>query len=285
MASQRARRSLHASRQVAVEAPAGALWALPADWKLGLAKRRADHRAGRAYRGAIAAASHFVDRRYGDSLCSFLAGSYATGTATEYSDVDIFVIDDRFASAVREHRIYDSYPLQIVVMSAAYALGLIDSSRRSGALSFIPAMAVGKKLSGSEDIFRVITDAGKRALAQGPEPALPARIARARLAVINNYLKVASGCDDPVERFGACTKLVHSTARYIQLSAGAWTLNEVRYEEILRSSVEYEALVRAAPTALQGDPTGLLTAVHAILLARGELLWGTETCGLLPWIS
>jgi hypothetical protein len=259
--------------------------ALPCDWVAGLETRRADHRAGRAYRAAFAAAADFVGRRYGESLCSFVAGSYATETATEYSDVDIFVIDERFASALREQLIYDSYPLQVAAMSAAYALGLTDSCRRRGALSFVPAFAVGKKLSGRDDVFCVVTGAAKRALALGPDAIPAARVARARVAVINNYLKVASGCDDAAMRFGACTKLIHSTARYIQLSAGTWTLNEVRYEDVLRSSPEYEAVVRAAPAALAGDVAGLLASVHAILRSRGELLWGTESCGLLPWLS
>ena len=40
-----------------------------------------------------------------------LFGSYATGTADEYSDVDVLVISDRFTSIPQEERLDVLYPM------------------------------------------------------------------------------------------------------------------------------------------------------------------------------
>lgn len=255
----------------------------PRDLHLGRSERKLAHAAGTAYDLARAAAAELIKVRYSRASCSFLAGSYATETATEDSDVDIFIIDDRFLNPAREQLVHECYPMQLNAMSLSAALGVIEGARRRGTLSFVPAFAVGRHLSGSRKAFDIIVGAARRAMADGPLSLGAVHVARARVALINNYLKVARYCDDAAERSGACMKLVNSASRYIQLSAGTWVLNEVRYEPTLAASDEYRALIAGLPRALEGEPADFLYAAHAIIASRGEFLWETREVGPLPW--
>lgn len=255
----------------------------PLDWQAGLAQRRAALRDGSAYRAAFEAATEVVEHRYEGGLSSFIAGSYAVGDASEYSDVDVFVIDDRFANPAREQIVYDGYPLQIGAMSMDYALGRVEAARRRSSRDLVTAFAVGRKLTGSDELFARIKSAAEEAIAQGPKPRETARIARARNAMINNYVKLARPRGDPAEIFGSCMKLMQTAALYIQVSAGAWAINEIKHEPVLRGSAEYRRMIACVPAALQGDTAELLAAARAMLEARGPFVWGTEEWGLLPF--
>lgn len=254
---------------------------LPEDVRARLAKRRRAHQQGIANVAARKAAREYALARHSQCTCSFLSGSYAEENASPMSDVDIFVLDERAASPAREQIWSGGYALQVNLMTTAYALRLIESDRIAGTLIYLPAFAVAEFLTGHRDAFEVIKRSASETIARGAPPANPTRIARARIAVINNYLKLYREAD-AVERFGSCVKLVRSIATYLQLSSGSWVLNEVRYEPVLRDSGEYAEVVGAVPAALAGDAASLLSATHSLLRRRGEVVWNTEETGLLP---
>lgn len=230
------------------------------------------------------AAGDFVRQHHGDSYYAFLTGSHASGTATPQSDVDIYVIYEERPQAVRKQILFRSYPLQVGIMSEGYLRAIIDRDRRSGSLSFLPAFAASIHLEGSVEAFKSLRHEAVRVLGDGPPLATPARIARARAAVINNLLKLFRGMDE-VERFGACVKLIRNVGKYIQLCDQAWIMNEVRYEAVLRESHEYAAAIEAVPQALTGNVEPLIHVVYGILQSRGAVNWGILEHDDMPFFN
>mgnify|MGYP003577523234 CR=1 FL=1 len=257
---------------------------LPDDLRRALSERALRGRTRAQPEDIRRAAIDFVQENHGDSLYSFLTGSHAAGTATAMSDVDIYVIYETLPNAVREQVLFRFYPLQMGVVSESYLWAIIKRDQRSGSLSFLPAFAGSEYLAGSAEAFAATKREAIRILAEGPPPAPSEKIARARAAVINNLLKLFRETDG-VERFGACTKLVRSVAKYIQLCDQAWVMNEVRYELVLRGSGEYASTVEAVPEALIGNVRPLVSVVHAILKSRGPVNWSMADHDNMPFFN
>lgn len=244
--------------------------------------RLLDEGSGRAR--AFEIALDFVHERHPRCEAAFISGSYAKHAATALSDVDIFVIDARCTTPLREQRVYKGYALQVAIMDRSIPERLLEFDLGSSMISYLPALAAAVPIAGDAQFVRDLQQRAATALETRPARWPDSKIARARMAVINNYLKLFHDLDR-FDRFTLCTKLVRSVAKYLQARGGMWITDELKYEPSLKADSVYGLVVDAVPTALVGDHSALIKAVHAVLVLDEELRWEIPDVRLVPFFN
>jgi len=94
---------------------------------------------------ALSAAHAYVRARHKSCLVSFVTGSYSSGRFGEYSDVDIYVIDERVNKPLRE-QIITTFPLQVAIMDTRHLQRLIQLESIHGSITITHALYNAKYL-------------------------------------------------------------------------------------------------------------------------------------------
>ena len=254
---------------------------IPGDLKTSVRAREQSFTAGHGLQDGWEAARRYVLEMHPNSSCTLVVGSYARAEATHLSDVDIFIVDDQVNSPFLVQRVFDGFPIQASTFNGLTAWRLIDVDYQAGSHYLVEAFAKAKCLCGSRELAEALTRRGMNLLKQGPPPYSQRQVASCRATIVNQLLKVAKHASCPVT-FDACSKLIDSFGRYLQLIAGHWLVGDAPFDPFLRNSPEYQSAVGAIPSALAGDSVPLIRIIVEALSAAGEVRWSTDPSAPLP---
>ncbi|QLG92374.1 nucleotidyltransferase domain-containing protein [Pseudomonas yamanorum] len=228
---------------------------------------------------ALSAARAYVRARHKSCLVSFITGSYSSGRFSEYSDVDIYVIDERVNKPLRE-QIITTFPIQVAIMDTRHLQRLIHLESVHGSITITHALYNAKYLSGDTHYFDSLH---KDAMQRIETPPLYDRriVYRCRLAVTNNLIKLRK-VKTEIEISCAAVKLFQSVIKYLQLESGSWIYNNEFCHLNLHECDEFTAVRTHFSKAVSGDTYDFCDAIAQLLRSRGEMKWSTHETGLLP---
>lgn len=222
----------------------------------------------------------YVKERHTHCETAFLTGSVALGTAHALSDIDLYVIDNRVAAPLREQVFYKSRPIQTTIMSDISLLAVIDRARRSGEITYLPALQSAVWIFGGKSFLRYLAEAVEKLLKAGPPIYGSAQIHRTRSLIINALIKVRD--DEPLYvRYDNSAKVIANAARYLQLCAGTWLHSDIKFSQVIQDCQIYHRLMATAANVLAGDCQEFRAACHELLSAQGEVLWADERFALM----
>lgn len=254
---------------------------MPADLQGALEVRHKCFSAGNGEQKGREVARRYVEEKHPGSACAFLVGSYARAKATFWSDVDIFIVDDRVSSPFLVQTLFHGFPIQASTFNGSTAWRLMDTDYQSGSYYLLAAFAHADHLSGSRELVEALSRRGADLLNAGPPPYGQRQIASCRATLVNQLLKLSKDASRPVS-FGTCSKLLETFGRYLQLVAGHWIVGDAPFDPFLKESPDYQKAVGAVATALAGDAVPLISAVADTLAASGEIRWSTDPSAPLP---
>ena len=233
----------------------------------------------------VAAATAFVDGRFPTAKVAILGGSSTTRRRTEFSDLDVVVVDGSLPVPYRETTRAEGWLVEAFVhndVSLAHYWRLDVDSRRP---ALIRMCADGRVIRGADGPGADVQRAARLILEAGPPP-LPDDQRAYRRYTLTDLLDDFLGCDDGVEQPFIVNSLVTAAAELALLSANAW-LGSGKWlaRELAEAHPELAARFPSAVSAAlwTDEKRPLRQLVDDILqLAGGRLAEGYRSQGTLP---
>ncbi|WP_337842748.1 nucleotidyltransferase domain-containing protein [Rheinheimera sp.] len=177
---------------------------------------------------------------YGVSINSIiLYGSYATGTATERSDVDVILLDDGYERGIRVQKIINGFHMQVAIMPSIQAINFLSDSQLAGHPYFPISFDMSVVLFDKFGLGNYLKEKAGYFIAKGPRGYSDSRIEMVRVGLVN-YLNDGSLSkyvgETKVEKILWSSKVVRSCEDLILYKHNDW----VNYNERLKSKVMNE---------------------------------------------
>lgn len=231
---------------------------------------------------AIAAAKSYLDTRDDEIDFAMLCGSCSRGDGSFWSDIDLYVVAPSYGRPSREQTVFQGFALQIGRLSLSESHALIERGRRSGDPFYIHGFAESLQIAGTPDHFASLKLAASGTLAAGPQPYPGWRIERARVAMINGYMK----CLKAEGGYTGLSNAIAVTGRFIeywQLVHGTWLYPE-RWA-VDKGRVPASIMLELEDTILRIPSEGcgaFLDRLSGTLDKMSSFSWSTDGCGPLP---
>lgn len=255
---------------------------LPEDFMCDIARRHDAIVTGSAYASALKAAKIYVEARHPKCTTAFVTGSYYDSVQTRFSDVDVYVIDERIPTPLREHIMVGGYPLQVGIMSTFSLLEAISDLSLEGSL-FMPPMAFsrGVHIFGDSAVFTRILKRANAIIAAGPPPRNADTLRFYRTRLIAAYVKLFRDHEFP-RRYSIVDEAVKAGIDYVNIESKEWNVSRIGMGQTLS---EINDIIRSVSMALDGNYSHLRNSLCNILESRGPLKWDTYNEGLISFFD
>lgn len=150
----------------------------------------------------VEAASLFIDEFFPQCQGAILAGSVVRGEATDTSDLDIVIFDNKISSSYRESLIQFGWPIEIFVHNLTSYQSSFDSDVERARPS-LPRMVAEGIILKDEGIIESIKIEAKKLLDKGPDEWLKETINFKRY-FLTDTLDDFIGCTNRAEEFIYC---------------------------------------------------------------------------------
>lgn len=169
------------------------------------------------------ATREIYERRYPEAKGLFLAGSVATGRATDSSDLDIVVVFEKAANAYRESFMHAGWPVEAFVHdegTLAYFFEEVDA--KSGFPALREMVSTGVEITPKSEFSSRVRQRAIALLEQGPPP-LDEEALRFRRYMITDLIEDVRTPLTSEEASAAGARLYESLADFYFRARGEWS--------------------------------------------------------------
>jgi predicted nucleotidyltransferase len=221
---------------------------------------------------ALEMARSIVADRYPDALAAVLAGSYANGTATATSDLDIVVLLSGPPAPYRETIRVEDIPVELFVHTSDSQLSWYERERSEGRCTLAHMLATGIAVAGPET--EATQAAARRWVARGPELWTEEQLEQRRYA-LTDALDDLVGAREPDERdavAGQVLLMVAELALNLRVGwqgRGKWMVRQLRATD---AGLAEELMSAHREAVATGQVSNLVKACEAVLNEAGGRL-------------
>ncbi len=168
----------------------------------------------------LEAAERFVAEHFPDCDGGVLGGSVLRGEATDTSDLDIVIFDDRLPSAYRESMVEFGWPIEVFVHNLTSYRGFFESDRQRARPALARMVSEGVVLKDAGAVEAVRQEA-RDLLDDGPEPWSDETLQMSRY-YLTDALDDFIGCDDRAEGIFIAGALAEAAHEFVLRANGQW---------------------------------------------------------------